>query len=298
VAARPAAAQGTTGAVVLNLPAGARAGALAGAYSALHDSDLLFYNPAGLAGVTGASASYTHHLAGISVASLAGAARVGPLHLGGGLAYLDGGSIRVVEPDPDYGGETGYETGDRTGAAETVVRLAVALPLAGGQFALGASGGLVAVTLAETQRTSPLADIGVQYRASAFTLAAGLRNLGSALAGDSLADSPLPTELRTGAALRIPVAPQWAGLVTADVVYPLESDEETRLLLGAEGGLLPVDGVRAVLRAGVVFGRSDAIGTVQFGGGLGYADLSLDYAWQTLADLGNVHRFGLRWAPR
>jgi hypothetical protein len=49
-AAAPLAAQGvgTTGAQVMQLPAGARAAALSGAYTAASgDADVLFYNPAG-----------------------------------------------------------------------------------------------------------------------------------------------------------------------------------------------------------------------------------------------------------
>ncbi len=300
-AAPPVIAQGgagVTGAVVLQLPAGARAAGLSGAYSAVRgDADAIFYNPAGLHGFrAAASLSYQRHVEDIGAASLGGAARVGPVTLGIGLAFLDVGDIAVVEPDPLYGGQTGIETGQTVGASEVAARVAAAVPLIGERLTVGAAAGLVAVTLAESRRTGVVFDVGAQYALPLVTLAASLRNLGPTMSGSGLADAPLPTEARLGAAASWQRVDGWGGSLIADVVAYLE-EERTGLLLGVEGGILPHDaGLSAVARVGFDAAQEEsALGAFRIGAGVGLYGVDLDYAYQDFEAFGAVHRIGLRW---
>ena len=138
---------GTTGAQVLQFALGGRAGALSGAYTAATgDADVLFYNPAGVADLRAAAAlSYQRHVEDITLGTAAGALRTGPVVLGLAAAFLDAGVMQVQEPDPEYGGQRGRQTGATVGASETALRLAAGLPLLSGRLRVGAAAGIVAL---------------------------------------------------------------------------------------------------------------------------------------------------------
>ena len=298
----PARAQegaGVTGAVVLQLPAGGRAAALSGAYvGASGDADALFYNPAGLHGIdAAASLSYQRHVSDIGAASLGGAYRLGRVVVGVGIAYLDAGEIAVVEPDPAYGGQTGIETGEHVGASEIAARVAAAVPLLGDRLSVGAAAGLVSVSLAEARRAAPVFDLGAQYALPLVTIGASLRNFGPEMSGSGLADAPLPTEARLGAAFAWDRGDGWGGAVHADLVAFVE-ESRTGLALGVEGGILPgaAGSVSAVARAGFEAGGEDALGALRLGAGVGMGSFAFDYAYQDFDAFGAVHRVGLRWA--
>jgi hypothetical protein len=290
---------GTTGAAVLQLPAGARAAALGGAYAAAADADALFYNPASAAWFSAvAGASYQRHADDIGFATAAASFRVGPAAVGVALAHLDYGSISEVRPDPAFGGQRGAETGRSVGASEVAGRVLIAAPLPGQRVTVGAAAGLVWVGLAETGRLAPVIDAGVQFRAgSGLALGAALRNAGGPLDGARLTAAPLPTELRGGATWDVPFeGPADVRLsVSADAIFP--TDASTTAALGAE--LLLPTGPRAItgsLRAGYNGTAGAAgVGRISFGGGLARDRFALDYAFQDMSALGAVHRFGVRW---
>lgn len=302
LAASSAAAQegaGVSGAVVLQLPAGGRAAAMSGAYTAAHgDSDVLFYNPAGLRTIdAAASLSYQQHVADIGAASVSGAMRIGPANVGLGVAFLDAGEIAVVEPDPTFGGQTGIETGAHAGASEVAARLGAALPI-GADLTVGATAGLVSVSLAESSRTAAMFDIGAQYTLPFVTLGAAVRNIGGALRGADLAEAPLPTEARLGAMVDWQRADGWGASVSADLVSALE-EKTTGVLLGVEAGLVPgsASRVSAVARLGFDgMQGSDGLGALRIGAGVALAGFGIDYAYQDFDAFGGVHRIGLRWS--
>lgn len=310
VAVAPLAAQGvgTTGAQVMQLAAGARAAALSGAYTAASgDADVLFYNPAGIVGLhRAAGLSYQRHVMDVSLGSLSGAARVGPVVLGAGIAYLDAGRIRVTEPDPDFGGERGRETGATAAARENALRLAVGLPLLGDRLHLGAAAGFASSELAGVSRSAPFLDLGAQ---AAFALQGGenlpvgiivgaaLRNLGGSMSGSGAEDARLPTEARAGLSLQA-VGPQGLGaLLTGDFIAALREETYTGVG-GVEVGILPVDPERlsAVLRVGY---NADpdlhGLNALQLGAGISLSGISVDYFYQGSSDLGAAHRIGVRW---
>ncbi|MCI0436532.1 MAG: hypothetical protein L0271_23285 [Gemmatimonadetes bacterium] len=297
----PANAQGagSTGATVLQLLAGSRAAALSGAYAgATTDADVLFYNPAGIAALSGAAgASYQKHVEDIGVATGAGAFRVGRIVLGASAIFLDYGSVDELVPDPDFGGQTGMPTGNSVGASEVAARVAAATPLMEGRLHVGAAVGLVTTSLADASRGTAVFDFGAQYLLPRITLGAALRNVGSALSGGGLADAPMPTEARFGAMVELSRATGVGAIASADLVHELNAGT-TGLVAGVEAGLLQrsASDIGAVARLGYNGSTgSDGQGAIQFGGGLSLGAISIDYAYQNYDLFGALHRFGVRW---
>jgi hypothetical protein len=284
---------GVAGAQILQLEAGARAAALSGAYSAATaDADVVFYNPAGGALLAGAGAlSYQRLVDGIAFGSLAGALRVGRATLLAGVAYLDGGEIDVLEPDPAYGGQRGRPTGERVGARETATRLAAAVPLAGGRVRLGAAAGFVGSEVAGTSRSAPLFDVGAQLGLGPAAVGLALRNLGPALPDGG---GGMPTEVRLGGSAALSGATPFGAMAALDLI----ADIQTRVFGfagGIEAGFTPVPGVSAALRLGYGHDAGDGLGSLRIGGGVGIGLATVDYTFQQYEYFGAVHRIGVRW---
>jgi hypothetical protein len=292
---------GYTAAEILRMPAGGRAAGLAGAYVAtIHDPDAIFFNPAGLAGLQlAASGSYQRHVQGINLGSLAGAGRVGPVVLGVGITYLDGGSIDVIEPDDDFGGERGRETGERASARESATRLAAALELFEGRGSLGAALGYVGSELAGVSRSAPFVDLGAVFRViDPLHVGVALRHLGGGLSGEG-ASAPLPAEVRLGAVYGWRGAGELGANASLDFIGLMEDDAQA-VAAGLEAGLYPgdPDAIGAVLRLGFDSEGQQGLGGFRAGGGLSIGTLGLDYAYHRLGQFGGAHRVGVRWMPQ
>lgn len=301
-APRAAAGQGagSAGAELLVMGAGARAIALGGAYTAaIADPDAIFYNPASVAWLRhGAGLGYQAYVQDVTVGSLSGALDAGPVAIGGGILFLDAGTIDEVVPDPDYGGERGRGTGERVGATETAGRIAAALSLAGGRAAAGVALGVVTSDLAGVERTAVFVDLGAQLRLTGNALlGASVRNLGTDLRHEELGGAPLPAQARLGATYALGIGPLYGAAAFADAIWNIE-EQTAGLALGAEAGLVPAGGgFSAVLRAGVAAGEGGGnLGRLRFGGGISLGALAFDYAVQHFEYLGTIHRVGVRWA--
>jgi hypothetical protein len=307
--APPVAAQssrGTTSATVLQMPAGGRAAGFGGAYTAAADGDVLFYNPAGAAWLSAtASMAYQRHSEQIGFGTAAASLRIGPAAAALTLGVLDYGSIAEVVPDPAFGGQRGMETGAMVGASDVVARIALAAPIPGSRLAVGASFGLVWITLAESVRTAEIYDAGLHYRAGdALSIGAALRNAGAQLEGAGLVPADLPTEVRAGAAWALPVAFTRGVQVRShlDLIAPLNEGGRT-FAIGVEGATESIAGVMAgghplgaAVRAGFNGAPgTDAAGRLHAGAGLTLGSVSLDYALQRMNVLGMTHRIGVRW---
>ncbi len=299
VATTPAQAQGgVASASVLQMPAGSRAAGFAGGYSAATgDADVLFYNPAGLSSLSaGAGFAFEPFVEGISYGSASGSTHVGRVSLGAGVSFLDGGSVDVLTPDPNFGGQRGTLTGESATATESAARLAASVPFAGGRVRVGAAAGFVSTAIAGSSAGAPLFDLGAQAGVlPSLTLGAALRNVGGNVGKDSAA-APLPAELRLGLGFHHLAASGLGVAASADFVAGLE-DHTTGLAGGLEAGLLPAGGHRlgAVARVGYSYAGSGALAPLQLGGGLSLGPVALDYTFQDLQDFGAVHRIGLRW---
>lgn len=292
---------GTTGAQVAEMVAGARAAGMAGAYTAIRDdADAFFYNPAGIAGLDrAASASYQRHVAEVSIGSAAGAYRFGNVTVGAGISFLDAGEIQVIEPDPDFGGERGRETGVTAASRESVLRLGAALPVWGERVRAGASVGFAASELAGVSRSAPLLDLGAQGEVMEGLVAAlSLRNLGGSLQGAGAEDAPLPSQARAGLAYRW-TEERGIGVVLSGDGFARLREETLGFAVGVEGGLYPQGEERfgGVVRLGYASdGGGEGLGPLHFGLGLAVGELALDYSYQSFEFFEAAHRIGVRWS--
>ncbi len=289
-------AQRAPPAVLLVLPASARAQALGNAYVAIpRDEAVVFYNPAQLATVshTSVGAGVQRYLASSILATLAVAGRAGPGAVGVGLEALDFGSEAEVVPDPASNGETGLPTGARISAGDYIATLGYAVSL--GRLRVGAAGKFVGERLAGEAGRALSADLGaaatlphdVEVAVSAQQIGGALRLLGSS--------SPLPRVTHLGASAPIGVRGPLSLLAVAMISWPRGApvDEsggiEVAYSVGKEAWYF--------LRAGATSRSSGGslLSPVSVGGGIARAHLQLDYAYQALDGIGGSHRLGLRW---
>lgn len=297
-AARSQDGTGTAGGQVLQFPAGTRGAALSGAHMGLlGDAEQIFYNPAGLAPITTAvGLSVQRHVEDMLLGSLAGAHRLGRVVIGAGAVFFSSGDIRVVEPDPDFGGERGRETGATARATELAARLAVAMQLPDERLRVGAALGLLTSDVAGLGRNAPFVDVGVHYDLGPASLGAALQHVGGALTGAGAESADLPSQARLGAGWTYRHGPDVGVRLSGDLLLRLKEGTQA-LLTGLEAGLLPHPERRlsAVGRIGFRAESDEALGRLVLGAGLTMENVGIDYAYQSLAGFGGAHRLGVRW---
>lgn len=282
--ASPAAAA-PPGFAFLEVPAGARAAALGGAYVTLADGvDGAFWNPAGLAGVRGTqlTGSHTEFVQSLKHDQFAVAGQL----LGGGLA----GSVRAMYSQPiEERDDLGNLTGS-FGAHDLEFQLGY-----GWQFAPGTRFGFAAQAVREridteaatTWSTALGATWQPQSRKS-LRLGASAEHLGPAahysVGGVRGGAVPLPASLQAGGA--------WSTALGRGL--DLTAALETRTTVGRQAvagvGMELTSNVGAVLRAG--FREGDDL--TNFSAGVGYrvGTFTVDYAFvPAKLDLGDTHRF-------
>lgn len=295
----PAAAEnGQTGAVTLARPVGARAPAMAGAFSAVSGGiDSLSYNAAALAplGRGEVLTDYTHGIVDDSFGFLGAAQPVAKsFTVAAGLAYYDAGSItlnpsvgspQTVKVEQDWYGLAG-------GAAQ--------LP---GGLSIGALAKYYDFTLAQAATARGAAyDAGALWRSPVpgLSFGAAVQNAGSDIKFEQQGD-PLPTTLRAGAALELAHGDNVLNearlgvdrfLITTDAIKA--RNQRVAAASGLEM-LLPLGaGDYGAFRAGYVF-NSD-VDTFSFGVGLRQRRFGFDYALGVKRALGVEHHisFGVR----
>jgi hypothetical protein len=284
LAAAPAAAA-PTGFAFLEVPEGARAAALGGAYVALADGvDAAFWNPAGLAGVRGTqiTGSHVEFFQSLKHDDFAAAGQL----FGGGIA----GSIRASYSQPiDERDDLGNLTGS-FGSHDLEFQLGY-----GWQFAPGTRFGLASQVIRErieneaatTWATSGGATWQPQ-RWKGLRLGVAALHLGAAahydLGGPQGGPVTLPAALQAGAA--------WTRSLGQGYALSAELDERAtrgRQSVTGLGAELASD-IGASLRAGYRIGDD----LTSFSTGIGWrrGTFSVDYAFApTKLDLGDTHRF-------
>jgi len=292
------AAPGQSSAIVLQLPASARAAALGNTYSAVgRDDAAIFYNPAQLAVAIGtgrsAGASVQRYVSESNVAALSGAMRLGPGRIGFGLQLLDYGSEPEIVPDPDFGGERGRETGNRMSATDFAGSLGYGATI--GVFRAGATVKLIRQQLAFLSDATGALDAGVAVDVAGGTIAAVMQNSGGLLTLGSTTTA-LPLIYRGTIAL----PPVLFGPLRLIEMVELSRQRGGQAVpsAGAEIGIRARGGVELAARFGLAARRDTASSTsrLTFGGGLATTRFAIDYAYQTVEglDLG-THRVGVRW---
>jgi len=295
-------APGTTGGVLMELPATAREMALGGAYTAvIGDAGALFVNPAGLAPIKRAAlaVSYERYLLDSYLASAALAVRVGKFDLGVGLHILDLGGDSAFVPDPAFGGDRGLATGATIGAyhALAVGALAYRRGLLSAGVSVKALREHVGVGIDPAVNTTAVGvDVGLM--AAFFDIAAlgiVVQNIGSNVRGGTALRAPLPRTTRIGYMLNI-IDPQGTPRLMATTEWVAPPGGDSYWIVGVEGGVVS-GGVGALGRLGFVAGRRETDrSSPVFGGGIVLHYLRLDYAFQVLDVLGGgTHRFTAGW---
>ncbi len=294
-------APGTTGGVLLELPAIARSMAIGGACAALlGDAGAVFCNPAGLAPIhrNALSVSYERYLVDSWLGSAAVAVRVSKFDVAFGLHVLDFGSDSVFVPDPAFGGDRGTATGATIGAYDALAVGALTYRrglLSAGVSFKGLREHVGAGSDPASNATAFGADIGV---AAAFLDIAALgvvvQNVGSGVHGGG-ASAPLPRTTRVGFTLNL-VDPEGATRLLTTTEWVSPPGHDAYWIVGFEGGLVQ-GGVGLLGRMGLVAGRrTTALRSPVFGGGLVFHNLRLDYAYQGVDALGDgLHRFTFGW---
>jgi len=295
---------GTAGAQFLQIGVSARAIGLGEAYTAVtNDALSIFWNPAGLAQVERHAwgFSYVSWLADVRYQTAAYAytwERVGTL--GAGVGYLTSGEMEVRR----YG--DGGGTGETFTYSDLVVGLSFARNLTD-KFAVGGQVKYIQEK-AWTQTARGWAiDVGTMYKTGfrGLRLAMAIQNFGPEMrfSGNyvdysdhqkvkSFQSYPLPLTFRGGLAMDLITTEQYSVLVAADLLHP--NDNVENYDIGTEVTLFD----KLLLRGGYKF-NTDEEG-LAFGAGLRYPigsmKISLDYAFDDVGLLGNVHRGSVGFA--
>lgn len=289
------AANGESGATVLQLTTVPRAAAMGGALTAAHGIASVFANPAGIGTISRSAL----HVSGQSVfdGAKAGSAALGlrfsSFAAAVGARFLDLGAIDELVCN-GCGGQ-GTPTGNSLSARELAVTGAAALSL-GRSLTIGAAVNHYSTTVADESGSSLSFSGGLRYPARAeapISVGASLQFVGGDvdLAGFA---SPLPRTLRAG----IEVRPLRAGgsthlALAAD--YVSIRGAPGRVMGGAEFGVGRPGSFELLGRMGYASGADADYGTkaISFGGGMVFGRLTLDYAYQGSNALGAQHRFGV-----
>jgi hypothetical protein len=269
--------EGTSGGITLTFPSGARALAMAEAYTvSVEDVNGLYYNPAVISAVGAKEASifYGRGFFDDQYGSLTYVQPAGRGVVGAGLKYYTTGDMVL---------DSGESVRTARGMGDYLLGISYAATL-GDALGLGGTLKVLRSTLVEEfSATSVAADIGLTYRVgeSGFILGASLVNAGSGL---EYRDSAVPLPwafglggLYHGVFLKAPA------VAAGDILKTREGSLKGRLGFEVRpGGLLAV-------RVGYKLGYDSDSFTV--GLGVRVNELDFNYAAGIAADLDNLHLF-------
>ncbi len=318
VACGASAQSGTAAAEFLNVPVGARATAMGGAFGATAaDGTALYWNPAGLAHLPGATATFEyapwHVGSDFNFASVTGQTPVGTVAVG--VTALTFDDMDVIRED--VGNQ--QPTGETFAAGSYAVSLAYATRLTE-RFAIGGTVKVVHESIAESAATGVGFDVGTLFTTpfQGVRLGASIVNFGSKLSIDgedlnipfdpqpgqngnngsvpgriSTDAFDLPLTMRVGLAGEVYENAGTRLTLAVDALSPSTADQH--LNLGAELGLL---GGLVQLRGGYqeLF-MAESVRSYTLGGGLRYGfgalALSADYAYEASEYFDGVNRLSV-----
>lgn len=281
----------TAGFAFLQIPVGARAVAMGGAFTAITgDPSALYWNPAASLSVAGST--MTTHYTGYLMDMQAGfAGWVGPREhdaVGVSANYFYGGSFdRTTMGDP-------MGTGDTFSASSVALTGTYARQLTG-EITAGISGRFAYSSIDTYSGNAFLTDVGALYRPSSLPWAAAalvVRNAGIQTKAFYAENDPVPTEVAAGISAALL---DGRVLLATDGTYPLNGDFNAAL--GAE--YRPIE--MLALRVGGNLRDMDAseaagggfVDGMAFGLGTKWNRFALDYSYKPFADLGSIHRISL-----
>ena len=278
---------GTSTAQFLKLGAGARATAMGNSSVGLSgDSTDIYWNPAGLNGVTGKGSLSVMNAAWFEGISYDWASFAMPYKnwgvFGVGVQYLSYGSIDQMD-------DTGLQTGSFS-PTDMCVSLSYARKFKG--IDLGANVKYVSLKILDTAAAYAV-DLGAQYKAknllnNKLTLGCAVQNMGTQIKFIDQSD-PLPFNIKVGGAYEI--KSNW--LAVLDVNAPI--DNAVFAGAGTEYVYRVKEKIDLIGRAGYNTEniQTGGMNGVTAGIGVRYAGYCLDYAFVPYGDLGNTQRISL-----
>ncbi len=282
------ASAGTTGFAFLQVPTGARAVAMGGAFTAVSGDPMgLYWNPATLAGMQKQmfTSTYTGYLMDMQ-AGFAGWVNPGDNDMVGvSVNYFYGGSFKRTSMTNPTGNGEEFSTNSVSLGGTYVYKFTPVL-------AVGTTARFVYSSIDTYSGNAFMVDLGAWYKPGLVSYGFAVRNAGIQTKAFYQDNDPLPTTIAAGASAEFLDDKL---LVALDVSYPFHGNFDTAL--GVEYS--PVDMLS--IRAGGNLHDKDAadnaggsiIDALAFGAGTNWNRFSLDYAFKPFADLGNIHRFSL-----
>jgi hypothetical protein len=275
--------------IVLQLPASARALALADAWSGGRDVDAIFYNPAQLAGQRAALGFSLQRWGGSSTAgSLVGTYPFWRGVFGWGVQQLEWGAPSDVYPGAAPGSAALNDRGPFN-ALSTALSIGYGMTVKG--FRVGLATKYAEDRTGNNRDGVGMVDAGLGGDVGFVSVGLSIRNMGSEprLAGTEAA---LPTRVALGAAtLPRPLGPFD---LAANAEVATLRDQSFFAGLGAELSWTPIEGITGTGRVGVRTPVGDAGSPVTLGAAFTLDRVAFEYAWEGMHGPGNGHRVGLR----
>jgi len=291
----------TRAAILLTLPASARALGLGEAWDAAADDEsAIFYNPAQLARVRGLSVggSMQNYIASTTLGAFAAAIPLKHGTVGFGMQLLDYGSADEVVPADGSDGQVGTPTGSTVTAQDMAFTVGYGIAF-GSRHELRIGGAVTYVRqeVASYAGGAMAGDIGAAYTlADGWDVSAALQHMGSKLTLAAVS-APLPLTWRASVAAPAVRTEAFSLRPMAEVLQV--SGAEVTGVLGAEGTWRTgTSGTTLSARAGYAFrGSTDARAPLTVGAGITLGRLEVDYAYEGFDLIGGAtNRVGVRFA--
>ena len=282
------ASAGTAGFAFLQVPTGARAVAMGGAFTAVSGDPMgLYWNPATLAGIQEQmfTSTYTGYLMDMQAGFAGWINPTGNDLVGISVNYFYGGSFtRTTMMNPTGDGEE-FSTSSVALGGTYVHKFGPAL-------SVGTTAKFVYSSIDTYNGNAFLVDVGAWYKPAVISFGLAVRNAGIQTKAFYQENDPLPTSIAAGASAEFLDDKL---LVALDVSYPFHGDSDTAI--GVEYSPMEMLSIRAGGNLHDKDATDNAGGSVidalAFGAGTNWNRFCLDYAYKPFADLGTIHRVSL-----
>lgn len=280
--------------------ASARASAMGGAFMTVGgDPAGMFYNPALLStmdSTTRIAFTGFKHVLDINSGSLAGGGRINGIGtVGAGITFNSYGSFERTD-------RTGNRLGE-FGSQDLAVMLGWASDLGEG-FSAGLGGKIIFSSIDEYSSSALALDGGIYFEDTASNIQAGLSllHLGGQLSSFGEESEELPLDLKLGVSHQLRGLPLLIALNFSRLLD--ESDDFlARFSSFSIGGEFRLSdplrlrvGYNNRIRQDVTFGGSKGLGGLSLGFGVAIDQYRFDYAFNSLAGVGGLHRITLNAA--
>ncbi|MFA6433096.1 MAG: PorV/PorQ family protein [Elusimicrobiales bacterium] len=283
-------AAGTTSADFLNLPVGARASAMGGAYSAIsEEASAIYWNPAGLVQIPKLSAVFmrTQYVQDISYQYAAYAHRVSyDSVLAGSVFLTDIGSIDRTDID---GSKIGTFSPRDQVFTLSYSKAVLEFSDKDMDVSVGVSMKYIRSQIIDSAK-SYAGDLGIMtynFTNIPYRLGVTMNNMGAGMRYDAQS-CPLPLTFKLAGA----VNPFKNMLFSMDMVFPKQN--KPSFLLGTELSTEPNELTRLSVRAGLNTQRlKDGLSGFTLGVGATLHFFTLDYAFVPMGELGSTHKISI-----